>query len=85
MPALTRAQRDALVVLAQFPDRYLEGWKRRSTVERVPRVNMRAAGALARMRLVDAQWPMYLTPSSVYVHETRYRINDAGQQALAAC
>jgi hypothetical protein len=75
-PRLTLAQRDALLVLAAHPDRELEGWKQSSTMERVPRVNMRAAHALVLLKLARPSYP--LVRHSVFTHDTRYQINEAG-------
>lgn len=72
MVKLTPAQVDALAVLASDPAREFEGWKRRSTTEGFPRVNMVAISGLTRAGLARPIWPMRSSP---YTHDTRYRID----------
>lgn len=80
MKKLTPAQRDALALLAQHPGKPLEGWKRRTMAEPPPpRVNMRAAHALAVMGLANAHYSQYTSP---FTHDTKYSITDAGQEVL---
>lgn len=81
MPDLTGPQLDALRVLAKFPDQRIAGWKRKSQVEPRPMVNMRAAGALSRLRLARTHIPdsIFWSP---YTHDSKYTITDAGIRQL---
>jgi hypothetical protein len=79
---LTPAQRDALALLAKYPDDWLEGWKRSTGTHGRPRVNMRAAHALVRAKLARSRLPdpMFWSP---YTHDSKYQITDAGKREAA--
>ena len=79
---LTPAQRDALLVLGSAPqDKWVQGGKRSSTNDPLPYVNMRAAHALVKLKLAKAEFrdPIFW---SLFTHDTRYKITDAGKEWL---
>lgn len=81
MADLTGPQRDALALLAEHPDDWLEGWKRSTGTHGRPRVNMRAAHALVRLGLAQSKLP-HPEFWSPYTHDSKYTITDAGIRQL---
>lgn len=81
---LTAPQREALAILAD-QEEPIGAWKRSSTREPIPRLNIRAVGELCHRGLARCYWPSWLTlaappPSSVFTHDNRYAITDKGRE-----